>query len=183
METFRKYFGGIKILRLETIGDRNFTKMVQIMMADPAFPCFDSVHTIKLYQIRNLTDMELFKTFLTRFRSLKTLKGITEDEFNPLDVFIKEGKRVHSLSWTIPEKEPLRKQVLDFLQFNQTVDLKLYGGVLEKLKIDTLYLGDHTQHLTLIDMPSIDLGNVYEQLPELKTFHVRNLDDFKIENF
>jgi hypothetical protein len=48
--------------------------------------------------------MELLKKFFTRFRGLKTLKGITEDEFNPLDAFIKEGKRVNTISWTIPEQ-------------------------------------------------------------------------------
>lgn len=88
------------------------------MMGDPTFPWFDTVHTIKIYQIRYLKDMELIKKFYTRFRGLKTLKGITEEEFNPLDEFIREGKKVHSIVWTIPENENLRKQVLDFLQFN-----------------------------------------------------------------
>jgi hypothetical protein len=109
------YFGGIKILRIETIGDRNFTRMLRMMMADHTFPWFDSVHTIKVYQVRYLNDMELIKQFFTRFRSLKTFKGITEEEFNPLDVFIKEGKRVNAISWTIPEKTELRKLVFDFL--------------------------------------------------------------------
>ncbi len=49
VEVFRKYFSGIKILKIETIGDRNFTKMLDIMMADPNFPWFESVHTIKCY--------------------------------------------------------------------------------------------------------------------------------------
>jgi len=49
METFRKYFGGVRILRFETIGDRNFTRMIKMMMADESFPWFESVHTIKLY--------------------------------------------------------------------------------------------------------------------------------------
>jgi hypothetical protein len=115
METFRRYFGSVQILRFETVGDRNFTRIIRLMMADPTFPWFESVHTIKVYQIRYLQDTDLFKVFLTRFKSLKTLKGITEDEFNPLDVFIREGKRVRCLSWTIPEKEHLRKQVMDFL--------------------------------------------------------------------
>lgn len=105
-------------MKLETIGDLNFSRMIKLMMADPTFPWFDSVHTIKIYQIRFVKDLPLLKTFFTRFRGLKTLKGITEEEFNPLDGFIQEGKRVSSLSWTLPEQEPLRKQVLDFLQFN-----------------------------------------------------------------
>lgn len=105
-------------MKLETIGDLNFSRMIKIMMADTTFPWFDSVHTLKIYQIRYLKDLPLLKKFLTRFRGLKTLKGITEEEFNPLDGFIQEGKRVPSLSWTMPEQEALRKQVFDFLQFN-----------------------------------------------------------------
>jgi hypothetical protein len=58
------------------------------MMADPTFPWFDSVHTLKIYQIRYLKDFPLLKKFFTCFRGLKTLKGITEEEFNPLDGFI-----------------------------------------------------------------------------------------------
>lgn len=88
--------------------------------------------------------MDVIKKFFTCFKALRTLKGVTEDEFNPLDMFISEGKRVNTISWTIPEKVDLRKKVFDFLQFNQTVDLKLYGGTLEKVTIDTLYLGPWT---------------------------------------
>lgn len=172
LEVYRKYFGNIRILRLETIGDRNFTRMLQLMTEDPTFPWFDSVHTIKIYQIRNLKDMEFIKKWLTHFRGLKTLKGITENEFSPLDAFILNGKRISNISWTIPERDEERKKVLDFLQFNQTIDLKLYGGTLEKLKIDTLYLGPWTKHLRLIDMPSIDLAKVWDTLPELETFHL-----------
>jgi len=109
VEVFRTYFPSIRTLRLETVGDRNFTKMLKIMMADPNFPWFESVQTIKVYQIRYLQDMELVKHFFTRFRNLQTLKGITEDEFNPLNVFITEGKKVPCISWTLPEKEDLRK--------------------------------------------------------------------------
>lgn len=183
MEVFRQYFGKIRVLRIETIGDRNFTKMLQLMMADPTFPWFETVHTIKVYQVRYLKDMELLKKFFTRFRSLKVLKGITEDEFNPLDTFIKEGKRVNSISWTIPEKPELRTKVMDFLQFNQTIELKLYGGTLEKIKLDTLHLGEQTKSLTLVDMPSIEMPLVYETLPELTSFHIQNVDEFKKENF
>lgn len=60
--------------------------------------------------------------------------------------------------------------------------MKLYGGTLDKISIDTLHL-EGTKHLTLIDMPSIDLRNVFETLPELQTFFVRNVDEFKKENF
>jgi hypothetical protein len=64
------------------------------MMADITFPWFETVHTIKVYQIRNLKNdgNEILKSFFTRFRGLKTLKGITEAEFNPLDEFIRQGR-------------------------------------------------------------------------------------------
>jgi hypothetical protein len=146
------------------------------MMKDPGFPWFETVHTIKLYQVRYLQDLEVFKKFLTRFKSLKTLKGITEEEFNPLEAFIKEGKRINSISWTLPEKPDLRQKVLDFLQFNETIDLKLYGGVLEKISVPTIYLSEQTKHLRLIDIPSIDFYQTFENLPELKTFHIQNVD-------
>jgi hypothetical protein len=64
--------------------------------------------------------MDLIKLWFTRFRNLTTFKGITEDEFDPLDMFIKEGKKVANISWTLPEKEDLRKKVYQFLEHNET---------------------------------------------------------------
>lgn len=106
------------------------------------------------------------KTFITKFRNLRTLKGITEDEFDPLDIIRMENKRIPCISWTLPEKEDLRKKVYEFLEFNHTYDLKLYGGALEKIKVETLFL-EHTKHLTLIDMPSFELESVWKSIPEL----------------
>lgn len=87
-------------------------------MEDKTFPWFSNVQTLKVYQVRYLQEDDVIKRFFTTFRNLKTIKGITEDEFNPLEIFIKDGKRVSSISWTIPEKVELRKKVFDFLQFN-----------------------------------------------------------------
>lgn len=92
--------------------------MLKMMMEDKTFPWFSNVQTLKVYQVRYLQDDDVIKRFFTTFRNLKTIKGITEDEFNPLEIFIKDGKRVSSISWTIPEKVELRKKVFDFLQFN-----------------------------------------------------------------
>ena len=72
---------------------------------------------------------------------------------------------------------------MDFLQFNNTQNLKLYGGTLENLKIDTLHLGEHTKGLTCIDMPSIDMQMVWEMIPELTELHIQNCDEFKQANF
>lgn len=49
VEFFRTYFGSIKILRIETVGDRNFSKMLKLMIDDYHFPWFENVHTIKVY--------------------------------------------------------------------------------------------------------------------------------------
>lgn len=64
--------------------------MLELMMEDTNFPWFESVHTIKCYQIRYLKDMNIIKLFFTKFKNLYCFKGITEEEFNPLDMFIKE---------------------------------------------------------------------------------------------
>ncbi len=85
--------------------------MLRIMISDNNFPWFESVNTIKCYQIRNLQDMDLIKHFFCKFRNLHTFKGITEDEFNPLDVLIAQNKRIPSISWTLPEKNDLREKV------------------------------------------------------------------------
>ncbi len=111
MEVFRQYFPKIQRLEIETIGDRNFTLMLELMMADSSFPWFDNVHTIDCYQIRNLRDMNIFKLFLTKFKNLTKLNGIIEEEFNPLEQFIREGKRVKAISWTYPEREAQRKEL------------------------------------------------------------------------
>jgi hypothetical protein len=49
MEMYRKYFGDIRVLRIDTTDDSNFTRMIKMMMNDPTFPWFDKVHTIKVY--------------------------------------------------------------------------------------------------------------------------------------
>lgn len=48
-EVFKTYFGNIKILRIDTIGDLNFTRMINMMLEDKTFSWFDSVHTLKIY--------------------------------------------------------------------------------------------------------------------------------------
>jgi hypothetical protein len=61
---------------------------------------------------------------------------------------------------------------MNFLQFNNTQELRLYGGTLENLKLETLHLGEYSQSLTLIDMPSIDMSSVYEFIPPLTSIHI-----------
>ena len=94
------------------------------------------------------------------------LKGITEDEFNPLELFQKEGKRVPRISWTIPESAALREKIMAFLEWNETSQLTLYGGCIEKVEIDTLH-HKSLQHLFLRNMPTIVMDNVYKSLPQL----------------
>ena len=182
VEVFKKYFSHVQILKIETIGDSNFSKILKLMMNDPSFPWFKSVHTIKCYQIRNLKDMNLIKEFFCRFKNLQTFKCIVEDEFNPLDKFIENGIRIPNISLTIPEKENLRSLALEFLKFNKTHHLKLYAGGLEKTEVTNLYL-EHTKHLYLYDFASFTLTEVYKNLPDLESLHIQNVEDFNIENF
>jgi hypothetical protein len=37
------------------------------------------------------------------FRNLEVIKGIIEEDFNPLELFESEKKTVPGISWTIPE--------------------------------------------------------------------------------
>jgi hypothetical protein len=113
-----RQFDSIDTLRFEIIEDGNLTKILEKMMADPNFPWFEKVHTIKCYLVRDLKDPSALQLFFTKFRNLNEMKGIIEDEFNPLELFEREGKHIPSLSWTIPENERLREKTLRFLEFN-----------------------------------------------------------------
>jgi len=77
-------------------------------MKDNNFPWFEKVTTIKCYLIRDLKDKTVLQNFFTCFRNLYCLKGITEEEFNPLEAFQAKNKKVPMICWTIPESEALR---------------------------------------------------------------------------
>ena len=109
--------------------------------------------------------MNVFKLFLTKFKNLKKLNGINEEEFNPLEFFIREGKRVQCISWTVSDREAQRKELFDFLQFNETQNLKLIGGCLEKINLDSLYIGDWTKHLFFKDMPQVNFNKALQNFP------------------
>ena len=51
------------------------------------------------------------------------------------------------------------------------------------MKIDTLQLDEHTRTLILRDMPSIQMDEVFENLPEVVHLDIQNVDEFKKEQF
>ena len=63
------------------------------------------------------------------------------------------------------------------------MELKLIGGCIDKVKIDTLHLDEHTRTLILRDMPSIQMDEVFENLPEVLHLDIQNVDEFKKEQF
>ena len=56
------------------------------------------------------------------------MKGLNDEEFNPLAMFKKAGKKVPKLKWCIPEEQKAREEFFEFLEFNETVELYLSGG-------------------------------------------------------
>jgi Pyruvate/2-oxoacid:ferredoxin oxidoreductase gamma subunit len=60
--------------------------------------------------------------------------------------------------------------------------LRLYGGFGDKADLPALNV-PALKHLILRDMPSVGLKAVFDNLPELQTFHVENVEDFTKENF
>jgi hypothetical protein len=49
------------------------------------------------------------------------------------------------------------------------------------VKIESLYLDEHTRTLILRDMPSIQMDEVFENLPELVHLEIKNIEEFKKE--
>ena len=82
-----RQFDSINTLRIEVFDDGNLTQILSEIMKDNNFPWFEKVTTIKCYLIRDLKDKTVLQNFFTCFRNLYCLKGITEEEFNPLEAF------------------------------------------------------------------------------------------------
>jgi len=53
------------------------------------------------------------------------MKGITEEQFNPLKAFKEANKKVPELCWTLPEADALRNEFIQFLDWNKTESLKI----------------------------------------------------------
>ena len=77
------------------------------MNTDSNFPWFEKVTLLKCYNVRD-SDKEVIYEFFRQFKNLVEIRGITEQEFNPLEAFSTIGKHVPKLSWTIPENEACR---------------------------------------------------------------------------
>jgi hypothetical protein len=82
----------------------------------------------------------------------------------------------------MPDNQALRDTTQKFLEYNQCEFLRLYGGFGDKADIGSI-APQSLKHLVLRDMPSVGLGAVFSELPELLTFHIENVEDFTKDNF
>jgi hypothetical protein len=67
-----------------------------------------------------MKDFGVVKEWLVRFKNLKTLKGVTDYEFDPLETFIEHQKKIPAISWTIMQKTEHRERLFKFLEANDT---------------------------------------------------------------
>jgi hypothetical protein len=72
---------------LEVISDGNFTNIAKEMLKDANFPWFDKVTTLKCYKVYEAKEIGVVGSWLTAFRNLEHFRGITEEQFNPLEYF------------------------------------------------------------------------------------------------
>jgi len=125
---------------------------------------------------------DVLHEFFSKFKNMQIFKGITEECFNPLEAFQTRNITVHNLNWTVPEKAPLREKFMNFLENNACTSLRLNGGCVEKIEVPNIYPGK-LKHLYLANMPNVDLTQVFNNLPELETFSINNVEYFNKEMF
>ena len=80
-------FGDLKTLKLEVDGDSNFASIFQSFVARASeIPMFTTVHTLKLYGIRNATGaLESLKALVLAFKNVKCLRGINQPGFEIME--------------------------------------------------------------------------------------------------
>ena len=60
----------------------------------------------------------------------------------------------------------------------------MVGGSMQDVRLNTLFLGEFTKKLDLVNMPCYILTDVFNTLPHnLERFHIRNLDKFTLDEF
>ncbi len=113
-------FPNVETLRIEVYEDGNFTSILEKLNSDANnnFPWFEKITTVKCYLVRDLRKKEELQKFFTRFRNLRMIKGVIEEEFDFLSGFKTHGKRVPEVSVTHPETDALRNTLTEFLQYN-----------------------------------------------------------------
>lgn len=100
--------------------DGNLTNILAEMMKDENFPWFKTVRIIKVYCVRDMKDKSVLQRFFTRFNSLEEMRGITEENFDPFELFQQSGKKIPKLTWSLPDNEGIRDKVIEFLKYNDT---------------------------------------------------------------
>lgn len=151
-------------------------------MKDDNFPWFKTVRMIKVYQVRDMKDKTVLQRFFTRFQHLEEMRGITEEEFDPFELFPEAGKRIPRIKWSLPDNAGCREKILNFLKYNNSQYLKIVGGSTEKIPVPTLHQ-QSLKHLILKDMPGMEVGPVFEDLPELQTLIIDDVEAVTKEVF
>jgi hypothetical protein len=103
---------------LEVISDGNFTNIAKEMLKDSNFPWFEKVTVLKCYKVYEMKDLAVCGEWLTAFKNLEHFRGITEEQFNPLQYFQEKDKPIPKLSWSLSENQANREKVLAFLGWN-----------------------------------------------------------------
>jgi hypothetical protein len=90
--------------------------------------------------------------------------------------------RIPKISWSLGlSNVDSRSNLMKYLEFNKTEDMRIVGGALEADSINELYLGEHTKHLRLHNLVNVDCLGLYKTLPSsLETFELLCGDDRKI---
>ena len=176
----------LKTFKFEIYGNSNFGHIFRLMSKQKAtLNWFSTVETIKVYNVQ-MKDVTPIYDFLLSFgEKFVQLKGRTGTDFDPLKPFSETRRRIPKLSWCVSmDNQGLRDQVVNFLEFNQTRDLKMQGGSLDQIEIQSLGLANDTKHLRLHQMPSVDLTRVFHTIPHgLETLHLFGLDKLTLEDF
>lgn len=74
-------------------------------MKNNNFVWFTTVKVLKCYAGFGMKDKSALQLLFTKFKGCDTFKGIIFDQFNPLELFEKENKKLRHLQWSIPENK------------------------------------------------------------------------------
>ena len=113
VEEFRK-FTKLETLNIQTYfgeGDGGLTNVAKLMLKDEHFPWFNTVNTLKCYEINMIDSKDVLQAFYARFHRIHTIKGIYWNDFNPFAKFQESERRVKNFIWSLPEKDEYRQAI------------------------------------------------------------------------
>ena len=99
-------FKEVRTLKLEIRGNSNFAEIFRLINSQKSeFPWFQSVETLKFYEVADMKDLSSIKEFLLNFRNLKLFKGKSDATFDPLLLYHQAERHVDGLSWSLPDTD------------------------------------------------------------------------------